>query len=111
MNITVAALFVVRRPNSGEIMAGGYTYYWCGRSDGHHTQGDAVAVSDKLTPMKIEVTPVNERIMRLKICHSLRVISLVSVYAPTEASKPGVGFVVRGAPWDPRVLSSSPVGR
>ena len=36
--------------------------------------------------MIIEVTPVNKRIMRLRICHSLGVISLVSVYAPTEAS-------------------------
>ena len=36
--------------------------------------------------MIIEVTPVNERIMRLRISHSLGVISLVSIYAPTEAS-------------------------
>ena len=36
--------------------------------------------------MIIEVTPVNDRIMRLRILHSLGVISLVSVYAPTEAS-------------------------
>ena len=43
-------------------------------------------MSNKLTPMIIEVTPVNERIMRLRICHSFGVISLVSVYAPTEAS-------------------------
>ena len=50
------------------------------------TQGVAVAVSNKLTPMIIEVTPVNERIMRLRIRHSLGVISLVSVYSPTEAS-------------------------
>ena len=43
-------------------------------------------MSNKLTPMIIEVTPVNESIMRLRICHSLCVISIVSVYAPTEAS-------------------------
>ncbi len=43
-------------------------------------------MSNKLTPMIIEVTPVNERILRLRIRHSLGVISLVSVYAPTEAS-------------------------
>ena len=43
-------------------------------------------MSNKLTPMIIEVTPVNERIMRLRIRHSLGVVSLVSVYAPTEAS-------------------------
>ena len=43
-------------------------------------------MSNKLTPMKIEVTLVNERIMRLRIRHSLDVISLVSLYALTEAS-------------------------
>ena len=43
-------------------------------------------MSNQLTPMIIEVTPVNERIMRLRIRHSLGVISLISVYAPTEAS-------------------------
>ena len=65
---------------------GGYTYYWSGCSDGYHSQGVAVAVSNKLTPMIIEVTPVNERIRRLRIRHSLGVISLVCVYAPTEVS-------------------------
>ena len=68
-------------------MAGGYTYYWSGHSDGYHAQGVAVAVSNKLTPMIIiEVKLVNERIMRLRIRHSFGVVSLVSVYAPTEAS-------------------------
>ena len=43
-------------------MAGGYTYYWSGRSDGYHAQGVAEAVSNKLTPMIIEGTPVNARI-------------------------------------------------
>ena len=36
--------------------------------------------------MMIEVTPVNEHIMRLWIRYSLGVVSLVSVYAQTEAS-------------------------
>ena len=36
--------------------------------------------------MIIEEIPANERIMRLRICHSMGVVSLVSVYAPTEAS-------------------------
>ena len=67
-------------------MAGGYTDYWSGRSDGYHAQGVAAAVSNKLTPMIIEGTPVNEHIMRLRIRHSLGVIFLVSGYAPTEAS-------------------------
>ena len=86
LNIDIAALSEVRRPNSGKIMAGGCTYYWSGHSDGYHAQGVAVAVFNKLTPMIIEVTPVNERIMRRRICHSLGDISLVSFYAPTEAS-------------------------
>ena len=62
-------------------MVGGY-------SDGYHSQGVAVAVSNKLTPMVIEVTPVNEHIMRHGIHRSLGVISMVSVSAPTEASDP-----------------------
>ena len=86
LDIGIAAISEVRRPDCGEIMAGGYTYYWYGRSDGYHAQGVAVAVSNKLTPMIVEVTPVNECIMRLRIRHSFGVISLVSVYAPTEAS-------------------------
>ena len=46
-------------------MAGRYTYNnLSGRSDGYHAQGVAVAVSNKMTPMIIEVTLVNERIMR-----------------------------------------------
>ena len=64
LDIGIAALSEVRRPDCGEFMAGGYTYDWAGRSDGYHAQGVAVAVSNKLTPMIIEVTPVNERIMR-----------------------------------------------
>ena len=43
-------------------------------------------MSNKLIPMVIEVTPVNERIMRLRIHHSLGAISLFSVCALTEAS-------------------------
>ena len=86
LDIGIAALSKVQRPDSGEIMVGDYTYYWSGHSDGYHAVGVAVAVSKKLTPMIIEVTPVNERIMRLRIRHSLGVVSLVSEYAPTEAS-------------------------
>ena len=86
MDICIAALYEVQRPDCGEIMVGCYTYYWSDRSDGDHTQGVAAAVSNKLTPMIIEVTPVNEHMMRRRIRHSLGVISLVSVHAPTEVS-------------------------
>ena len=46
-----------------------------------------MAVADRLVPMNTEVTPVNERIMRLRITHTLGVISLVSVYAPTVVTE------------------------
>ena len=68
-DIGIATLSEVRIPDCGEIMVGGYTYYWSGHSLGYHAQGVAVAVSNKLTPMKIEVTLVNEHIMRMMIRH------------------------------------------
>ena len=43
-------------------------------------------MSNNLTPIIIEETPVKERIMSLRILHSLGVVSLVSGAAPTEAS-------------------------
>ena len=86
LDIGIAALSEVRRPDRGESMVCGYTYYWSGCSDSYHAKGVAGAVSNKLTPMIIEVSPLNKRIMRLRIQHSLGVISLVSILAPTEAS-------------------------
>ena len=64
LDIGIAALSEVRRPECSEIMVGGFTYYWSGRCDGYHAQGVAIAVSNKLTPMINEVTLVNKRIMR-----------------------------------------------
>ena len=51
VDIGIAAISEVRRLDCGEIMVGGYTYYWSGHSDGYHAQGVAVAVSNKLNPM------------------------------------------------------------
>ena len=73
----------VRRPGSWWVSGGGYTYYWSGRLQGH-PEGMAVAVADRLGPVVTEVTPVNERIVRLRTSHTLCVVYLVSVYAPTE---------------------------
>ena len=67
-------------------MVGGYPYYWSDHSDGYLAKVIAVAVSNKLIPMAIEVTLVNEHIMKLRIRHCLGVVSLDSVYAPNEAS-------------------------
>ena len=78
-NIGIAALSEVQRPDSSEIMVADYTYYWSGCSDGYHAQGVVGAVSNKQSPMIIEVTPVKERIIRQRIRHSLGVISQDSV--------------------------------
>ena len=59
LDIGIAALSEVRRPYCSKIMEGGSAYFLSGRSDGYHAQGVAVVVSNKLTPMIIEVTPVN----------------------------------------------------
>ena len=41
-------------------------------------------MSSRLQPSVVEVTPVDERIMRLRLKHSLGFVSVVAVYAPTE---------------------------
>ena len=97
LGVSVAALAEVRRPGSGLVSGGWYTYYWSGRLQGHLDRV-AVAVADRLVPMITEVTAVNERIMRLRISHTLGVISLVSVYAPTGVSEFREGSVLRPAP-------------
>ncbi|XP_069982177.1 uncharacterized protein [Penaeus vannamei] len=75
LRVEVAALSKVRRPSSGMTSVGGYTYYRSGHSDGHHLQGVAIAISSRLQPSVVEVTPVDERIMvlRLKLSFLLHV--------------------------------------
>ena len=87
LRVEVAALSEVRRPGSGMTCVGGYTYYWSGRSDGHHLQGVAIAVSSRLQPSVVEVTPVDERIMVLRLKLSFGFMSLIAVYAPTDVCK------------------------
>ena len=43
-----------------------------------------MGVAQRLVPIITEVTPVNDRIMKLRLGHTLGIISLVSPYAPTE---------------------------
>ena len=68
------------------VRGGECTYYWSGSPHGH-LENVVVAVADRLIPMVTEVTPVNERVMRLRIFHTLGVIFLVCVYAPTGISE------------------------
>ena len=79
LRVEVVALSEVRRPGSGTISVGGYTYYWSGRSDGHHLQGVAIAISSRLQPSVVEVTPVDERIMVLRLKLSFGFVSYCCV--------------------------------
>ncbi len=83
----IVGLSEVRRPGSGEISSGGYTYYWCGRSDGTRLGEVAIAISSRLQSSVVGVTAVDERIMLLRLKHTLGFISLVAVYAPSETSE------------------------
>ena len=50
----------------------------------HHVKGVAIGISSRRQPSVVEVTPVDERIMRFRLKHSLGFMSVVAVYAPTE---------------------------
>ena len=84
LRVDMVGLSETRRPGSGETSSKGFTYYWSGTSNGHHVKGVAIGVSSRLQPSVVEVTPVDERIMRLRLKHSLGFMSVVAVYAPTE---------------------------
>ena len=47
LGVSVAALPEVRRPGSGWVIGGDYTYYWSGSPQGH-IEGMTVAVADRL---------------------------------------------------------------
>ena len=57
------------------LSGGVYTYYCSGRPQ-ELLKGMAVALTDRLASMVTEVTPVNERIIRLRNSHTVDVISL-----------------------------------
>ncbi|XP_069972238.1 uncharacterized protein [Penaeus vannamei] len=82
--VELAALSEVRKPGSGRDSVSGYTYYWLDRSDSHHLQGVSIAISSRLQPSVGEVTPVDKRIMVLRLKLSFGFMSLIAVYAPTD---------------------------
>ena len=47
-------------------------------SNGNHVKGVGIDVSSRLLPFVVEVTPVDERIMRLRLKHSLGFMSVCS---------------------------------
>ena len=83
LRMDIAGLSETRRPGSGETSSKGFTYYWFAMSNGHHVMGVVIGIC-RLKPSVAEVTPVDERIMRLRLKHSLGFMSVVTVYASTE---------------------------
>ena len=53
-------------------------------SNGHHVKGLAIGIASRLKPSIVGVTPVDKRIMLLRLKHSLGFMSIVAVYATTE---------------------------
>ena len=53
-------------------------------NNGARLKGVTIDVSSRLQPSVVEVILVDERIMRLRLKHTLGFMSLVAVYAPTE---------------------------
>ena len=61
-----------------------FTYDWSSMSNGARLEGVVIGVSSRLQPSIIEVTPVDKRIMQLRLKHTLGFMSLVVAYASTE---------------------------
>ena len=53
----------------------------------YHIKGVAIGISIRLQPSVVEVIPVDEPIMRLRLKHSLGLMSFVAVYAPMKPCK------------------------
>ncbi len=77
----IVDLTEVRRPGNGETSSGGYTYYWSGRGDFAHLEGVAVRISSQLQSSVTGVTPVDERIILVRLKHTLGFMSLIAVYS------------------------------
>ncbi|XP_069995883.1 craniofacial development protein 2-like [Penaeus vannamei] len=67
------------------ISVGGY--YCSGRSNGHHLQGVAMVISNRLQSSVVEFTPVDECIMVMRLKLAFGFMSLIVVYAPTDVCK------------------------
>ena len=78
MREVMLGLTETRRPGSGESNKG-FTYYWSGMNNGYHVKGVPIGGSNRLQLSVVEVTPADERIMRLRLKHSLGFMSCGSV--------------------------------
>ena len=62
----------------------GFTYYLSGMSNGHHVKGVVIGIFSRLQSSTIEVTLVDDCMMRLRLKHSLGFMYVVVEYTPTE---------------------------
>ena len=72
-------LLLISYETLGETSSNGFTYYWSGMSNDHHVKSVTIIVSSRLQLSVVEVTPVDEYIMGLKLKHSLGFMSCCSV--------------------------------
>ena len=86
LRISVAALSEVRWPGTGTTEVGDYTYFWSGRPGGRATEGVAIAVAAHLLRAvdTDSIRHYGERLMSLRIRHTIGVLTVVSAYAPTN---------------------------
>ena len=89
LRISVAALSEVRWPSSGTTVEGGYTIFWSGRLDGRCTGGVAIAMAGHLL-QAVDIDSIqstSDRLMSLRIRHTMGTLKVISVYAPTNQAE------------------------
>ena len=87
-DIDIAALSETRLANEGQLTesGGGYTFFWCGRSDGERREaGVGFAIKNRLVQKLVSLPKgINDRLMSLQLqLHGKKQATLISAYAPT----------------------------
>ena len=78
----MAAVSEVRRPGSGLISVGGYTYYWFGQGSRQHFSGVAIAIVNRLIMAVDKTCRFGDRMMSFRQKASLGDLAVFSVYNP-----------------------------
>ncbi|MFV0265489.1 MAG: endonuclease/exonuclease/phosphatase family protein, partial [Kluyvera sp.] len=84
LRVGIVGVSETSRPGNGEISSMGYIYYWSGISNGARLRGVTTGISSRVEPFVVEVSLCDERIMRVRLKHTLGFMSLIAVYAPTK---------------------------
>lgn len=82
--VDIVGLSEIRRPGNGGINnSGDFTNYWSGQSIGTQLRGPAIAIHSQFQS-SVVVTLVDERMMPVRLEHTLGFLSLITAYAPIE---------------------------